>query len=203
MAHTSEGEREDEQLEEALSAVGPRLRKLRREREVTLADLSASTGISRSTLSRLESGQRRATLELLLRLARAYAVPIDEIVTASPRRDPRVKGKAVHINGMTVIPLSRRETGVRSFKHIIRAGRTRRTPELGMHDGYEWLFVLTGRLRLILGDQDLVLNAGEAAEFETRIPHWFGGADPNPFEFISLFGPQGQRMHTRATEGPS
>lgn len=196
MAHSVE----DDVLEESLSAVGPRLRKLRRDRSVTLADLADTTGISRSTLSRLESGHRRATLEILLRLARAYDVPIDELVSTSRRIDPRVKGAATRINGMTVIPLSRREMGVRSFKHLIGSGKTRRTPELGAHDGYEWLFVLSGRLRLVLGDQDIVLESGEAAEFDTRTPHWFGGADANSVEFLSLYGPQGQRMHVRATD---
>ena len=60
----------DEDLGQVLAAVGPRLRELRRRRDVTLAALSRSTGISVSTLSRLESGQRRPTLELLLPLAR-------------------------------------------------------------------------------------------------------------------------------------
>ena len=61
----------DDDLPEVLSAVGPRLRALRRERGATLAQLSETTGISLSTLSRLESGQRKPTLELLLPLAKA------------------------------------------------------------------------------------------------------------------------------------
>lgn len=59
-----------------LDAVGPRLRALRKQRGMTLADLSTATGTSESTLSRLESGGRRPTLELLLPLARVYGVPL-------------------------------------------------------------------------------------------------------------------------------
>jgi quercetin dioxygenase-like cupin family protein len=67
-----------------------------------------------------------------------------------------------------------------------------------MHEGYEWLYVLNGRLRLVLGDHDVVLTPGEAAEFDTRTPHWFGAADGKAVEFLSLFGKQGERAHLRA-----
>src|SRR3954451_21118114 len=76
-------------LGEVLAAVGPRLRALRQRRGTTLRQLSAATGISVSTLSRLESGDRRPSLELLLPLARAHQVPLDELVDAPPTRDPR------------------------------------------------------------------------------------------------------------------
>src|SRR5918912_402001 len=93
-----------------LGAVGPRLRMLRQQRGATLAELSTTTGISVSTLSRMESGQRRPTLELL------------------------------------------------------------------RHEGYEWMYVLAGRLRLLLGEHDLVLAPGDVAEFDTHVPHWLGSA---------------------------
>ena len=62
-----------------LASVGPRLRALRRQRGTTLAQLAESTGISVSTLSRLESGARRPTLELLLPLARPHQATLDEL----------------------------------------------------------------------------------------------------------------------------
>ena len=184
--------------EDVLAAVGPRLRALRQEQGTTLAGLSETTGISVSTLSRLESGQRRATLELLLPLARAYRVPLDELVGAPPTGDPRIYARPLrHISGQTILPLSRQATGLQAFKHIIAAGRPEE-PDPKTHEGYEWLYVLNGRLRLILGEHDLVLPAGEAAEFDTRVPHWFGAADREPVEFLSLFGRQGERAHLRA-----
>ena len=66
------------------------------------------------------------------------------------------------------------------------------------HEGYEWLYVLDGRLRVVLGEHDLVLTPGEAAEFDTRTPHWFGPVDGRGVEFLSLFGKQGERAHLRA-----
>jgi transcriptional regulator with XRE-family HTH domain len=186
-------------LDEVLTAVGPRLRALRQEHDVTLAGLSAETGISVSTLSRLESGQRKPTLELLLPLARAHGVPIDELVGALETGDPRVHLRPVTRNGMTMIPLSRHTGGMQAIKIIIPACRQPcPEPEPRSHEGYEWLYVLSGRLRLILGQHDLVFKPGEAAEFDTRTPHWFGSADGAPVETLVLFSAQGERVHLRA-----
>ncbi len=188
----------DEDLGQVLAAVGPRLRDLRRRRDVTLTALARATGISVSTLSRLESGQRRPALELLLPLARAHGVPVDELVGAPPAGDPRVHLRPVRRHDMTMIPLSRRPGGLQAYKLII-SGRPPEPPEeMRVHEGYEWMYVLDGRLRLILGDQDLILHPGEAAEFGTEVPHWFGNADDQPAELLVLFGHQGERAHLRA-----
>jgi transcriptional regulator with XRE-family HTH domain len=187
----------DDELDSVLTAVGPRLRALRRRRGITLAGLAATTGISESTLSRLESGRRRPNLELLLPLARAHGVQLDELVGAPPTGDPRVHLRPIRRHGMTFMPLSRRAGGTQAFKLIIPARRHSAAPEPQSHEGYEWLYVLSGRLRLVLGAQDLVLVPGEAAEFETHVPHWLGTADAAPAELLILFGPQGERAHLR------
>jgi len=187
----------DDDLSNLLKAVGPRLRALRQQRGVTLADLSSSTGISVSTLSRLESGQRRPTLELLLQLATVHGVPLDELVGAPSVGDPRVHPHPISLGGKTLIPLSRQTDGVQAFKLIIPPATIEATPELKTHEGYEWIYVLSGRLRMLVGDHDLVLNPGEAAEFDTRVPHWFGSANNDRVEVLSLFGPQGERAHFR------
>ncbi|MFE9958555.1 helix-turn-helix domain-containing protein [Micromonospora sp. NPDC005299] len=188
----------EDDLDRALDAVGPRLRALRRERETTLADLSAATGISVSTLSRLESGSRRPTLELLLPLARAHGVTLDELVGAPPTGDPRIHLRPVTRHGMTMLPLTRRAGGIQAYKLVIPGAGRPAEPTPQTHEGYEWVYVLNGRLRLVLGEHDLVLAPGEAAEFDTRVPHWFGPADGQAVEFLSLFGAQGERAHLRA-----
>jgi transcriptional regulator with XRE-family HTH domain len=189
----------DTDLGAVLNAVGPRLRALRRQRDVTLAALAEATGISVSTLSRLESGQRKPTLELLLPLARAHGVQIDDLVGGPVTGDPRVHLRPVSRHGMTQIPLTRRAGGVQAYKLIIPVRRPE--PDAQAHEGYEWLYVLDGQLRLVLGDQDLVLRPGEAAEFDTQVPHWFGSAGDGPVELLSLFGRQGERAHLRARSG--
>ncbi|MEW9550397.1 helix-turn-helix domain-containing protein [Nonomuraea sp. NPDC050783] len=186
------------EVDEVLLAVGPRLRALRQERGVTLAELSRSTGISASTLSRLESGQRKPTLELLLPLARAHQVQLDELVDAPVTGDPRVHLRPVKRHGMTVIPLTRRPGGLQAFKQIYPPGWPGFEPEQQVHEGYEWLYVLSGRLRLLLGAHEVTLKPGEAAEFDTRTPHAFANPGAEPAELLALFGPQGERMHVRA-----
>ncbi|MEU1693614.1 helix-turn-helix domain-containing protein [Streptomyces hirsutus] len=182
--------------DDVLADVGPRLRRIRKEREVTLAGLSGATGISVSTLSRLESGLRKPSLELLLPIARAHQVPLDELVGAPPVGDPRIRSKPFQHCGRTHWPLTRQPGGLQAYK-VLEPQRTFE-PEPRTHEGYEWLYVLSGKLRLVLGEHDVVLTAGEAAEFDTRVPHAFGSTGEGPVEFLSLFGPQGERMHVRA-----
>jgi transcriptional regulator with XRE-family HTH domain len=181
-----------------LAGVGPRLRELRTRRGTTLAQLAEATGISVSTLSRLESGGRRPTLELLLPLARAHQVPLDELVGAPATEDPRVRPRAIVRHGVTFLPLTRRPGGVQAFKQIFPPRTPAGEPKHGTHEGYEWLYVLSGRLRLLLGERDLILEAGEVAEFDTRVPHAFVNPYDTPTEVLTLFGPQGERMHVRA-----
>ncbi len=185
-------------LETALAAVGPRLRALRQQRDITLTQLAETTGISVSTLSRLESGSRRPTLELLLPLAEAYQVTLDELVDAPETGDPRVRQRPIERNGHTYIPLTRRPGGMQAFKQIIPADTPDCDLEQQSHEGYEWIYVLSGRIRLRLGEHDVVLTPGEAAEFDTRLPHLILNPGPEPAEIINLFGPQGERVHVRA-----
>ena len=190
-------------LTRTLDGVGERLRAVRRGRGGTLAQLSSVTGISVSTLSRLESGQRRPTLELLLPIAAAWRVQLDELVGAPPTGDPRIHPRPVHRHGRTFVPLSQQPGGLQAYKIIIPAPTSTRAAPLSSHEGYEWVYVLSGKLRLRLGDQDLVLGRGEVAEFDTRTPHAVEAAWGRSVEILALFGPQGERMHVRGTRSGS
>jgi transcriptional regulator with XRE-family HTH domain len=181
----------------ALERVGPRLRRVREERGATLTEVAHQTGISKSTLSRLENGQRRPSLELLLPLAQTYRVPIDDLVGAPEVGDPRIRLKPRRVNGRTVLPLTH-PGGIQAWKIVIP--KTQSEPNLRTHDGFEWLYVLSGQMRLVMGDQDIVLGIGEAAEFDTRVPHWFGSTGDGPAEVLSIFGRPGERMHTHAQQ---
>ena len=183
--------------DDVLRGVGPRLRQLRLEREATLGALAQETGISVSTLSRLESGQRKPTLELLLPLARAYQVALDELVDAPETGDPRIRSKPMVRHGRTFISLTRRPGGLQTFKMVLPVN-DEPSPTLKTHDGYEWLYVLSGKVRLMLGNRVLSLEPGEAVEFDTRTPHWVGNPGPTPAEVLAIFGPQGERMHVRS-----
>jgi transcriptional regulator with XRE-family HTH domain len=183
----------------ALAGVGPRLRRVRAERGATLSSVAAETGISKSTLSRLESGQRRPTLELLLPLARTYRVPLDELVGAPDFGDPRIRLKPARVKGRMVIPLTRAPGGMQAWKIVIPTTQTEPAPRT--HDGYEWLYVLSGRMRVVLGDRDLVLGPGEVVEFDTQVPHWFGSTGAESAEVLSLYGRHGE-THLRPVDHP-
>ena len=177
--------------------VGPRLKRLRTQRRITLTALAEQTGISKSTLSRLETGQRRPTLELLLTLSQAYRMPLDDLVGAPEVGDPRIRLKPGRLKGRTVIPLTRQPEGMQAWKIVIPTDKVH--PEPRGHDGHEWIYVLSGQLRLVLGDEDWVLGPGEVAEFDTTVPHWFGSTGSEPAEILSIFTRPGERMKLRTT----
>ncbi|SDR89872.1 helix-turn-helix domain-containing protein [Microterricola viridarii] len=179
-----------------LEQIAPRLRRIRQQGDLTLDELSVATGISKSTLSRLESGQRKPSLELLLPIAAALGVPLDRIVTAPRIEDPRVQRATTRADGRILTPLSAHPGEPQAYKVVIPASE--QTVDLKTHTGHEWLYVLSGRLRLVLGEHDIVLGAGEAAEFDTRNPHWFGSTGAGAVEILSMFGKQGERLHLRA-----
>ncbi|WP_031034811.1 helix-turn-helix domain-containing protein [Streptomyces sp. NRRL F-5650] len=193
---------QDDQTAQVMASLGARLRAIRQARGLTLARLAAVTGISVSTLSRLESGQREPGLRHLLPLARAHRLPLDELV-GSRTGDPRVHPRPFTRHGQTWVPLTRNPNdGLHAYKQILpapaapgNAGTPR--PEQGSHEGHEWLYVLSGKLLLALGEHDLVLTAGQTAEFDTRVPHGIANAGDGPVEWLALYGAQGERMHIR------
>jgi transcriptional regulator with XRE-family HTH domain len=193
-----------DEVEGVLRSVGGRLRALRHERRATLDEISELSGISPSTLSRLESGQRKYTLDLLLPLAAAYDIPLDQLVGAPPLGDPRVQLRPAPFpqQGRTVVPLVRHYGGPHAHKHVLPPGPgPDGPPELHTHQGYNWIYVLFGRLRITAGGSELVVGAGEATEFDTRLPHAFTNAGDQPVEFLSLFGAQGERMRVKPWRG--
>ncbi|MFE6052489.1 helix-turn-helix domain-containing protein [Kitasatospora sp. NPDC056446] len=181
-----------------LAGMGPRLRTARERHGATLTGVSGATGISLSTLSRIETGRRRPTLEVLLRLAKVYGASLDELAGTAPAAaaGPRTEVPRRFGDDKAVLPLTRYVGGLHVHKHVLPAvdGPAAR-PRQVSHDGYEWLCVLYGRLWLALGEQDLVLGAGDVAEFDTRTPHAVANAGPGgPVEYLVVFGPQGERL---------
>jgi len=180
-----------------LKQIGMRLRAYRHSRGWTLDELAEKAQMSASTLSRLESGKRQASLELLLPLTRQLGIGLDDLVTPEVP-DPRVRRPEIHRDGMVIAPLAPEGSPVGTYK--ITYPPTKTVPEPRVHDGYEWLYVLSGRLRLVLGDQEIVLTRGEAAEFDTRVPHSLSAAGSRPAQVISIFNDDGVRMHTHTAD---
>jgi transcriptional regulator with XRE-family HTH domain len=174
-----------------------RLRALREELGLSLDAVAQAAGMAPSTLSRLETGKRRLAVDHLAPLARALGTSVDALLAPEPP-DPRVRRRARTVNGMRVLPLSREGGNGPHAYHMTFPERTK--PQQRSHEGHEWLYVLSGRLRLVLGDEDVVLSPGEAAEFSTWIPHWMSGVG-GPAEVLMLMGHHGERAHLRVTSG--
>ncbi|CAN5751229.1 XRE family transcriptional regulator [soil metagenome] len=182
--------------EDVDSRVRRRLRELRVSKGMTLEDVATQARIDVSTLSRLESGKRRLALDHLPRLAEALAVSTDELLREPDRPDPRVRGTAHTHHHVTYWPLTRQGPagGLHAYKIRISAKRNTPPTERPVHEGHDWVYVLSGELRLILGERDFTIQPGEAVEFSTWEPHWFGAVD-GPVEAIAILGPHGERLH--------
>ena len=185
--------RDDEPVD---ARVRRRLRELRTTQGLTLQQVAERASIDLSTLSRLEAGKRRLALDHLPALAAALGVSADELIGSRPPEDPRVRQPPRRFDGMTVWPLTRRGSagGLHAFKVHISPTRSTPPDELPIHEGHDWLYVLSGRLRLLLDDTEHTIEPGEAAEFTTWTPHWFGAVD-GPVELIMIVGPRGERVH--------
>ena len=183
----------DEPLEDR---VRQRLRHLRTEQGLTLQQVAERAHVDVSTLSRLEAGKRRLALDHLPGLAAALGVTADDLLGPARTPDPRIRSSPRSVNGVTMWPLTNRGPagGLHAYKFVVSADRDTPPDVLPVHDGHDWMYVLDGRLRLLLGDDDLTIEAGEAVEFSTTTPHWFGAVG-GPVELLVLLGPQGERLH--------
>lgn len=184
------------EVETVEARVRRRLRQLRLDRGLTLETVASRASIDVSTLSRLEAGKRRLSLDHLPSLADALGVTTNDLLEASSPQDPRVRSRAHSHDNLTMWPLTRQGPagGVHAYKIRIEAARHTPPKELPVHDGHDWLYVLNGRMRLCLGEDDLVVKPGEAVEFSTLTPHWFGVVE-EVVELIALLGPHGERIH--------
>ena len=186
-------------MTDELAEVGPRLRAFRLARGWSLADLAGRAAISPSTLSRLESGKRQATLELLVPLTGLLGIRLDDLVHPMSA-DPRVRRPVIRRDGLVITPLAPEDAPVHVYR--IAFPPVAELPALRVHEGFEWLYVLVGRLRLRLGGQDLVLGRGEAAEFTTRVPHAMSAHGSRPSQVLSIFNDDGVRMHLHSPAAP-
>ncbi|WP_201774448.1 helix-turn-helix domain-containing protein [Demequina sediminicola] len=170
-----------------IDAVPFRLRRLRQGRGMTLQQLSELTDVSLSTLSRIEGGERRPSLEILVRLAQVYRVPLDDLVGMPQVGDPRVRLRPRRRHGRIEVPLHHRDSGVNVLKIVIPP--TDVPPQLRRHPGSSWIYVLSGTLRVVVGEESWVVACGEAVEFDTSAPHWFGADGGRTAEILSIYGP--------------
>jgi DNA-binding XRE family transcriptional regulator len=172
--------------------VRTRLRSLRTTLGLSLDELAGRAGLSPSTLSRIETGKRTISLDVLVPLARALHVDLDTLLSQSEDKDVVIRPTPSATGEHTTWMLSRPTDSRVAIK--MRLEPTDRVPTQQVHPGHDWFFVIDGRVRLLLGDREILVDAGEAAEFATMTPHALR-ADGGPAELIMIFDRAGQRAH--------
>lgn len=179
--------------------VRSRLRSLRTSLGLSLEDIAARTHLSTSTISRIETGKRTISLDVLLPLARALHVDLEALLEDHRDDDVVIRPTPSWSGDRTTWMLSRSTGSTVAIK--MRLEPTDEPTQLRVHPGHDWFFVIEGRVLLTLGDREVVVEAGEAAEFATMTPHAtraLGGAA----ELIMIFDREGQRAHVhRETSG--
>lgn len=173
--------------------VRKRIRGLRLARGWSLDDLATRCFLSPSTLSRIETGHRRIALDQLAPIARALGTTLDQLVESIDDDDVVIRPQRDVARGRTTWMLSR-ESGARGIT-VAKMRITKPPPaELRVHPGTDWFTVLSGTIQLLLGERTILVEAGEAAEFSTMIPHAFG-AHGGPAELLCILDHEGQRTH--------
>jgi transcriptional regulator with XRE-family HTH domain len=177
--------------------VRQRIRGLRAARGWSLDDLAARCYLSPSTLSRIETGHRRIALDQLAPIARALGTTLDQLVESADDDDVVIRPQRDEVRGVTTWMLTREPgpLGVSVAKmRISRPAPRAGAGELGVHPGKDWFTVLSGTVVLRLGERAIVVEAGQAAEFSTMIPHAVG-ARGGPAEILCILDHDGQRTH--------
>jgi transcriptional regulator with XRE-family HTH domain len=172
--------------------VQTRLRSLRNTLGLSLDELAVRTNLSPSTISRVETGKRTLSLDILLPLAAALQVDIDALLDVRSDDDVVIR-PAPNTSGKRTTWMLSRPTGS-TIAVKMRLEPTRTMPEHRVHPGHDWFFVLDGRVRLSLGEREIIVEAGEAAEFGTMTPHAFAAID-GAAELIMIFDRDGQHAH--------
>lgn len=178
-------------MSEIEQTVRTRLRGLRRAQSLSLDDLAERSHLSPSTISRIETGKRAISLDVLLPLARALRTDVETLLAEDVDEDVVIRPTPSSEGGRTTWLLSKATGATTAMKVRLEPGTT---PEQRVHPGHDWVFVLEGRIQLLLGEREIVVEAGEAAEFETMTPHAIAALD-SPAEVIMIFDRDGHRAH--------
>ncbi|WP_433075193.1 helix-turn-helix domain-containing protein [Dactylosporangium sp. CA-052675] len=176
--------------------VRKRIRGLRAALGMSLDDLATACFISPSTLSRIETGHRRISLDQLTAIARALGTTLDQLVESADA-DVVIRPRHEPARGITTWTL-RHEAGPGGTTVAkMRIDRPLPGPDqLKAHPGFEWFTVLSGTIALRLAERLIIVETGEAAEFSTMVPHAFGSHD-GPAEILGIFDHDGRRTHLR------
>ncbi|MBB4685656.1 helix-turn-helix domain-containing protein [Amycolatopsis jiangsuensis] len=174
------------------SLVRKRIRALRVAQGWSLEELAERARLSPSSLSRIENGQRRLALDQLVTLARALDTSLDQLVemdTDDVISHPMIDSA----QGSMRWPI-KADPGMTVVRRRVTDPPPDSPARMRAHPGREWLVVLSGAAVLLLGNRRLRVEANQAAEFPTMLPHAIGTAG-GPCDIIGIFDRDARRGH--------
>jgi transcriptional regulator with XRE-family HTH domain len=177
-----------------------RLRSLRVARGWSLDELAKRAFISASTISRIETGHRRLALDQIVSLARALDTTVDALLNDPDDDDVVIRPTRDVVRGVTHWLLTRPNDPTGRIVAKMRYPAAKRRMETRVHPGRDWFYVLTGTARLVLGDREHLVETGQAAEFDTMVPHAIAGHG-GAVEVLTIFDQHGGHSHLQL--GPS
>jgi transcriptional regulator with XRE-family HTH domain len=187
------GDEAEHSKEPELAVLGERLKSLRSARSWTLEELAERSGLSKPFLSRLESGTRQPSIAAVLTLARVFGVPMGSLFEMQETDESCIVIRAGqmpvrHGKGVLYVPLS--SASRFNLQPIaLQVFPARKGEEKYQHEGEEWIYVLSGRVRLALGEKQYIINTGDSAHFDARLPHRLDSLDDTDASVILVACP--------------
>lgn len=184
--------------EAVLASIGDRLRAARDRAGLTLEHVADATGLSKAHLSRLETGERQPSIAALLDLSAALGVPANVLLGEDSEGAPLGISSATEqrhgANGLSIAPRSGfpGSSVLEALSIVVHPDRPPSPP--AQHRGEEWLYVLSGTLRLDYDGSSHDLEPGQSAHFDADRPHHLG-AIGGPVEILLLAARDARSLH--------
>jgi transcriptional regulator with XRE-family HTH domain len=194
-----EGTTRGQGLVEDVSAgrLGERVRALRWERGWTLEHLAERSGVSRAMISKLERGEKNPTLVIAAKVAEGLGVSLSRLLGMEERRLVVVVPREARMvmrdpeTGFERQLLSPRFGGLEFIRNVVPEGSTSGEFPPHRRGVEEYVVVERGRLRAVLGEEEYVLEEGDAAYFEADLAHRFDNAGEGECSYYLVIDPGG------------
>ncbi|BBY98752.1 helix-turn-helix domain-containing protein [Mycolicibacterium fallax] len=160
------------------------MRTVRRQRALTLADLAAATGLTKSYLSKVERARSTPSISAAMKIARALEVDVARLFTDDPAAASLTVERAAEHAGGRSHPIAATMLGKAMAPFLVRPGRQFATLDQATHPGQEFIFVHRGSVELNHDGRVTALEAGDCAYFDAAAPHALRRVGAEPAEVI-------------------
>ncbi|MFH1655556.1 MAG: XRE family transcriptional regulator [Candidatus Omnitrophota bacterium] len=178
--------------------IGNRIRQLRKERKMTLQELSDKSGVQLATLSRMENNRMTGTLESHIGIVKALGIALadlySEIVVEEKNIDVRTKKVSrdifVHSDKSSFEILTKKVLNKKMMPILLSIESKGRTNSEEASAGTEkFLYVLEGEVVAVISDEDYKLGKSESIYFDATLPHYFKNTGKKQSKAICVITP--------------